>query len=272
MLDTGVVVRPDGTERAIPAGLQYAFQHFWHPVNRQIGAKTFYRRRFTLPVQVSEASTFLTVDDSYTLFVNGVRLAAGRDDLVKRTREFPIPRLLHRGTNVVAIEAANLGASMGVRNWTEVGLEFPTRPGPPSFWECARTAAPGWSLPDVPKGQRWKPPVLLKADEAVRTDIGSTPMWIDRDFGPQEAVYFRMSVDLDGVPIGGDITISADNGYEVWVNGRLMAQYRGEQPDVVAKVDIGGVLRPGRNVIGVKAMNFGGPASLTVLPKIRLAF
>ncbi|HEY0868585.1 MAG TPA: hypothetical protein VGE01_14470 [Fimbriimonas sp.] len=275
MVDNGVVFDHNGGRWPEPPGIQFAFQHFWHPFATQEGKRTFYRRTFAIPADFTACSTYLSVDDTYELYVNGRLLGKGQD-LVATIREFPIGPLLRQGNNVLALSATNTGASKGVRSWTDLHLSFPSRPGQPLAWRCSRDPGPRWSEPDAPdarpgKPLSWKVPVILRADEAVRTGIGSAPMWIDRNFGPQEAVYFRLPLYLDGIPSQGNLRISADNGYEVWVNGKLMGQYRGEKPDVVSDVDIQAALHRGANTIGVKATNFGGPASLTVLPSVKLS-
>ena len=88
-------------------------------------------------------------------------------------------------------------------------------------------------------------------------------------------VYFRLPVEIAGLPNFGSCEIQADNGWELWVNGELAGvDKRDHMPDPtpVATVQIGRFLRPGKNVIGVKAYNYGGPGALAVLPRIKLSF
>src|SRR5690606_13749771 len=69
------------------------------------------------------------------------------------------------------------------------------------------------------------------------------------------------------------IAITADNGYELWVNGRRVGGDRGIDSDVWSGVErfaIEKLLLVGANVIAVRAENLGGPAGLLAAAKIEL--
>ncbi|MBO2451010.1 family 78 glycoside hydrolase catalytic domain [Actinomadura barringtoniae] len=71
--------------------------------------------------------------------------------------------------------------------------------------------------------------------------------------------YFRGSFDVATVPQTARLTMSADDGFTAWVNGREVG---GREPDPAQEnwrrpivVDVASALRQGRNVIAVKATN-----------------
>jgi lysophospholipase L1-like esterase len=83
------------------------------------------------------------------------------------------------------------------------------------------------------------------------------PQWIWRHKGAAtkaepETVYFRKVFDVE-TPDGGVIEITADNTFEVYLNGRRLGT--GDNWRQRSKFDIGPLLVPGRNVIAVAASN-----------------
>ena len=85
--------------------------------------------------------------------------------------------------------------------------------------------------------------------------------------------YFRKTLGLPAKPTHATLLVTADNGYDLFVNGSLVggdAGYGAEYWRSVEKYDIATLLAPGRNVIGVKGQNMGGPAGLVVAVRIEL--
>jgi putative heme-binding domain-containing protein len=83
---------------------------------------------------------------------------------------------------------------------------------------------------------------------------------------PAAARYFRRSFDLDP-PKTGDITsaaleITADNRFIVWLNGTRVGQ--GDSWSELYRFNVHKLLRNGKNVLAVQAINEGGPAGLVV--------
>jgi hypothetical protein len=91
----------------------------------------------------------------------------------------------------------------------------------------------------------------------------AVPKWIwDRD-SKAETVYFRRAVDLPSRPRDAHINIACDNGYELYVNGRLIAQKTRLDTSYWRSGNAYSLpLREGRNVIAVKGTNSGGPGGL----------
>src|SRR3954468_5388381 len=84
----------------------------------------------------------------------------------------------------------------------------------------------------------------------VRNACADEMQWIWTPAQPQEksvpagSVYFRKSFPL-GQPESGEVQISCDNAYELFVNGRKVAD--GDNWRAMQKHDITKFLTPGRN-------------------------
>ncbi len=82
---------------------------------------------------------------------------------------------------------------------------------------------------------------------------------------------FRKTFSLDSVPAKATVWITADNGYELIVNGARLGSEEGAGTEVwqgAERYDVRRVLRPGENVIAVRATNLGGPAGLLVVVRM----
>jgi putative heme-binding domain-containing protein len=76
-----------------------------------------------------------------------------------------------------------------------------------------------------------------------------------KDQVPQVSAYFRKSIQLKA-PTAGQITITADDAYELYVNGRRIGS--GELTKNLYEYDITRQLQRGRNTIAVKVTNRNG--------------
>ncbi|RIK77338.1 MAG: hypothetical protein DCC68_17530 [Planctomycetota bacterium] len=88
-----------------------------------------------------------------------------------------------------------------------------------------------------------------------------------------DACSFRRKFTLSSKPVEGAIAVTADNGYELYVNGRFVANdgpVAGEVWRSVELFRIGEYLHEGPNVIAVRARNLGGPGGLAAAVKISL--
>ena len=93
--------------------------------------------------------------------------------------------------------------------------------------------------------------------------------WIWNDKGALAkgvmSCYFRRAVNLPAKPTSARVLVTADNGYEVFVNGSLVGGETGFDAGYwrsIEKYDIAHLLGAGRNVIAVRGINLGGPAGL----------
>lgn len=92
-------------------------------------------------------------------------------------------------------------------------------------------------------------------------------IWTDRTSDISDC-YARRTFDLKSRPDWAAITVSADNGYELYVNGTRIGREIGNssaQWSVAERYPVERYLRPGRNVIAIHGMNLGGPAGIVAI-------
>ncbi|MDN5216814.1 DUF1553 domain-containing protein [Fulvivirgaceae bacterium BMA12] len=71
--------------------------------------KRYFRHIFTLPQKtITSAFALISVDHSYTLYVNGQRVSEGND--WRKTDRLDVKRLLTAGENIIALEGVNEGS------------------------------------------------------------------------------------------------------------------------------------------------------------------
>jgi HEAT repeat protein len=85
--------------------------------------------------------------------------------------------------------------------------------------------------------------------------------------------YFRKTFELPAKPKAAVVIITADNGYDLAVNGSLVGGDAGFDAvywKSIEKYDITDLLAAGKNVIAVKGENMGGPAGLLAAARIEM--
>ena len=85
--------------------------------------------------------------------------------------------------------------------------------------------------------------------------------------------YFRRSFSLPERPKSALVLITADNGYNLFVNGSLVGSDSGFDAAYwrsVERYEVTDLLVEGKNVLGVKGENLGGPAGLLVAARFEL--
>jgi len=110
-----------------------------------------------------------------------------------------------------------------------------------------------------------------KADAGPMPDL-SKAAWVWNDAaalkggaGVAAHVWFRKTFDLTEEPTAATVLITADNGYDLFVNGQGIGSdlgYGQEHWKSVEKYDVANLLVKGRNVIAVHAQMLGGSAGL----------
>ncbi|MBI3921990.1 MAG: HEAT repeat domain-containing protein [Armatimonadetes bacterium] len=115
----------------------------------------------------------------------------------------------------------------------------------------------------------------LSAQEQPALPDLTKPSWIwlsDRALSDGEfAVFFRKSFELPTKATRATVLITADNGYDLFVNGSLIggdAGFDGIFWSSVEKYPVEHLLQPGRNVVAVRGENMGGPAGLLAAARI----
>ncbi|MEM6379112.1 MAG: DUF1549 domain-containing protein, partial [Bacteroidota bacterium] len=98
-----------------PTGERSSAQRIWHKevkFDRVVlpePGKRYFRKTFTLPAgQIQSATALISVDHSYTLYINGEKLASGND--WQQVDRVEVSHLLKSGKNVVAVEGINEGS------------------------------------------------------------------------------------------------------------------------------------------------------------------
>lgn len=87
-------------------GMDWLAEWIWLPGQWETPNLTVYARRtLELPAKPTEASLWITADNRYRLWVNGVRV--GEDADFRRAERYDVARLLKPGKNVIAVQADN---------------------------------------------------------------------------------------------------------------------------------------------------------------------
>lgn len=86
--------------------------------------------------------------------------------------------------------------------------------------------------------------------------------------GNQEECYLRLEFELDHPVESAEVSVSADNHFILYINGRRVAH--GDNWTVAETHTVGNDLRKGWNVIGIHARNDSGPAAVLTFGEIRL--
>ena len=89
-------------------------------------------------------------------------------------------------------------------------------------------------------------------DFSFLQSLGTDPIWAAE---PAEKLYFRYKFNIDGKPIFGNLILSVDENYALFLNGEFVAEGTGEQQDWLEPFGTGvqNFLKPGENVVAVEA-------------------
>jgi hypothetical protein len=85
--------------------------------------------------------------------------------------------------------------------------------------------------------------------------------------------YTRRTFDLTGDAASAAVLITADNVYELYVNGEQVGEDGGSAAIYwrsVERYDVSKLLRPGRNVIAARAKSLGGSAGLLIAVRVEI--
>ena len=85
---------------------------------------------------------------------------------------------------------------------------------------------------------------------------------------------FRMAFQVPDRPTAASVEITADNGYELYVNGTLVGYDIGAEGDVwstVERYDIASRLTRGKNIIGVRGSDLGGIRGLIAAGRVEVS-
>lgn len=135
-------------------GCQWIWFPEGDPLRDAPAAKRFFRRNFVLEAgrPVAHAALRVSADDRFAARLNGHAL--GRGAGWHNPEEFDVTSLLKAGTNVVAIEAANMPAPAANPAGLIACLELRFTGGgvqrlvTDASWRCSTSQVPGWDVSD----------------------------------------------------------------------------------------------------------------------------
>lgn len=137
------------------------------------GTPLYFRRELSLEAAPSDAIAVITCDNQFTLYVNGTKVASGRDHYAPQRVDLR-PHLA-AGANVIGIEALNFavngpdgkpstaanpaGLYVLVRVWTG-GPESLVEMGSDASWRWSTTATEGWNRAGF-AASGWQPAAII---------------------------------------------------------------------------------------------------------------
>ena len=113
-----------------------------------------------------------------------------------------------------------------------------------------------------PMEVRFKNLLLTEYDRPAQPDGRQRPQWIwtSKDAGQNEVAVFEKRFRLERLPATARLAGSADNFFEVHVNGARVLEHDDWEAPVYA--DVAKHLQAGDNTISIRAENEGGPAGM----------
>jgi len=226
--------------------------------NAAPAATRYFRREFTIPEdrELASVTCAISADNGFTIFVNGRQVANGSN--FKEAVHADIAKHIHKGANVVAIEARNEGDGPNPAGVLAV-LAFQFKAGSPitivsdGQWCSSDTAAAGWTNVGF-SAEGWGNAEVLGAH-------GVSP-WGKISVGPAElflppAQFLRKEFGVDKPVKRATVYASALGNYELYINGRKVddAYFAPGWTDYAVRVyyntfDVTDLLKKGFNTIG----------------------
>jgi len=217
----------------------------------------FFRREITLPTnpKILSATTTLTADNHFKLFVNGKPLGSGSD--WQKPQTIDIADALKPGLNTITIEgqndpdhgainAASIIAKIAIQQEGSPTQEIITD----SQWQSAQNAdATTWKPAKVTGNLGIAPWGNIQTDAAA----AQTNLW----------TCYRKTFSLKEKPTSAIARIAVDSKYWLWINGKLAVYEgglkRGPSPDdtYFDRVDLTPFLQQGENTIAALAWFWG---------------
>lgn len=260
---------------------QALHRFMWGPRRGETGP-VYFRRHLWLPGKVTSASALVCADDHFDFYVNGHGLGQGRQPHQGFT--YDLQPYLRRGANVLGVKAWDVEPpARGLLVAPQITQTWPVEQG--RGWRCTLTTAtqntntpwpkagPDWAQPEyddrawLPAAGDTAPPIKLHdlPPYACLTLPGGLPEFA--------TALFRRTLEIDGLPVSASIVILADDSYELYVNGTLVAlEKRAERSYYPTKLDVRHLFKPGKNTLAVKVSNDWGPGRLYCVPTVTMAF
>jgi len=126
-----------------------------------------------------------------------------------------------------------------------------------------------WASPTF-DDSAWRKVRIGEPDEiAAASGARWRASWLQFGQGAKER-FFRKAFELPGDVAAAAVTLTADNGYELFVNGRRIKTNAGDWKKAET-YDVAKALRKGRNVFAVRNSNEGGVGGLLLEARVHLA-
>lgn len=239
-------------------GAQWIWYPEGNPAQSAPQGERFFRRTLSIPANTDlrRADLEITVDDQYTLFVNGSGIAhsSGQTDAWRQFAKLDLKKHLQQGENVIALKALNNGNAAGVLARLEVDL------GPAGVtnftsdgqWKTTDKPSNGWMRPGF-DDSAWKPAKeLAKVGEGPWGKAFSPPQPLGQVPHMRKAVTFKKPVK------SARLYASALGVYEFYLNGKRVANdvFNPSWTDYNKRVqyhtyDVTKLLRRGANALGI---------------------
>ena len=250
---------------------QVLFRFMWHPGGSHRGSPVYFRRSIWLPGQIDQATIKVCADDIFGLYING--LGVGYRRKAGETGDFEVAGYLKTGQNVIALSAMDIKPpGYGLLVAPEITQSWPFEEKDRA-WRCSPAAAAGWTQKDF-DDSHWQAAAKDSAPPIALENLGSFSCFsLPKGIPEYSSAYFRRVLEIDGLPVAAQVTILADDGYELYVNGAYLAvEKRVDKAYWPATVDVTPHLQPGKNVIAVKVSNTWGPGRLYCVPTVKMVF
>jgi hypothetical protein len=258
---------------------QILTRFMWAP-DRNAAGPVYFRRHLWLPGEIEAASLFVSADDYFDAYINGYGIGQGR--VAHEGFLFDLQPYLQSGANVLALKAWDVNPpARSLMVTAEITQSWPAPQG--AGWVCTLvtpgqgtdrqwpSAGPRWTQPKY-DDRAWLPAV---ADTAPPIKLPDLPPYhcitIPGGLPEYGSALFRRTFEVDGLPLIATAVILADDSYELYVNGTLVAwEKRAERAYYPLEVDLRQYLQPGKNVLAVKVTNDWGPGRLYCVPTVTM--
>ena len=229
-----------------------------NPASSAPNGERFFRRVVQIPsgAEIKSAMLTITVDDQFTLCVNGeeVGKSSGQTDAWREKKSIDVKARLRSGQNVIALRAFNSGNAAGLL----AHLEIECSAGPQiaavsdKSWKVANTAADGWTRADFDDAAWPSAKEIAKLGEgpwgnqfAVQMALGQVP-------------HLRQTAAFAKPIKQARLYASALGLYEFYINGQRVGHdvFNPSWTDYNKRVqyhtyDVTRMLRSGDNAFGI---------------------
>jgi alpha-L-rhamnosidase len=239
-------------------GAQWIWFPEGDPASSAPKGERFFRRAVEVPTgaAIKRAVLTITVDDQFTLFVNGNEVAksSGQTDAWKQPVKTDLKPHLRPGQNIIAVKAVNNGSAAGLLACLELdcGTGHVSTMTSDKSWKVSDTASDDWTKPTFDDAA-WKP-----AKEIAQLGKGPWGSAFSPALPLGQVPHLRKGVTLEKSVKRARLYASALGVYEFYLNGQRVSLdvFNPSWTDYNKRVqyhsyDVTGLLRRGENALGI---------------------